>query len=66
MSKTEQFRLVMYPERKEQLAFLAQREGRSQASVIDRLILEKYKELTKSQPTRESRPDQSHRQMIAT
>lgn len=50
MLKTEQFRLVLYPERKKQLAYLAQREGRSQASLIDRLILEKYETVQAEKP----------------
>lgn len=45
--KTKDFRLRMTPERKKQLAFLAKREGRSQANLIDRLILEKYEKIVK-------------------
>ena len=56
MLKTEQFRLVLYPERKKQLAYLAQREGRSQASLIDRLILEKYESLQTAEAKKNQSP----------
>lgn len=42
MLATEQFRLVMRPDVKQKLTFLAERDGRSKAKMIERLILEKY------------------------
>ena len=42
MLATEQFRLVMRPDVKQKLAILAERNGRSKAKMIERLILEKF------------------------
>ena len=66
MLATADFRLVMTPEQKKQLEYLAKCEGRSKGNLIKRLITERYEQVAKSEQAADPQPDQSQRQMIAT
>jgi len=59
MLATEDFKLRMIPERKRMLDFLASREGRSKAKMIDRLILKEYQIVT-GQQVADPKPAQEH------
>jgi predicted DNA-binding protein len=47
----KQYRLVMTPERKKMLDFLAKHEGRSKANLLNRLIVEKYETVQAAKQT---------------
>ena len=59
MLATKDFRLVMTPQQKKQLEFLARQEGRSQGNLIKRLIAERYEQVAKPKPAADPQPEQS-------
>ena len=64
MLATADFKMRMVPETKQKLAFLASLEGRSKAKMIDRLILEKYENVT-AQKADDTKPSQEQPAAVA-
>ena len=58
MLADQQFKMRMYPDAKQMLAFIASRERRTKANVVDVLIREKYEALKGEQRQAEPAPEQ--------